>query len=86
MIKKLLKKKPAKKRPEKTTQKMIPAKMYNELIDYYTKELEALRQEIARVNEQNTLIMKTAMKQGDKVRELEERNKKLAAENIKLQE
>jgi len=77
MIEKLLKKKPAKKRsvPKKTELKTVSAKQYNELIDYYTIETEKLRAEIKRLNEQNTLIMKTAMKQGEKLDEIKENRK-----------
>ena len=80
MIDKLLKRKPAKKEikrpiPKKTELKVVPAKQYNELIDYYTTEMEKLRAELKRLNEQNTLIMKTAMKQGEKLDELKENRK-----------
>ena len=85
MIDKILGKKAVRKKPVKTVKKTVPAKQYNELVSYYTKELETLRAEMERLREQNTLIMKTAMKQGERVKELEERNQKLSAENQRLQ-
>ncbi|MBU0461900.1 MAG: hypothetical protein KJ574_04920 [Nanoarchaeota archaeon] len=73
-----------KKAPVKAESKTVSARQYNGLIEYYTKEMESLRREITQVREQNTLIMKTAMKQGERVTELEERNKQLAKENASL--
>lgn len=77
MIEKILGKKKKRQSPVKTKAKAVSAKQYNELIDYYTAEIEGLRKELARMREQNTLIMKTAMKQGEKNTELEETTREL---------
>ena len=77
MIDKILgKKQKRRKAPVKTGAKTVPAKQYNELIDYYTAEMESLRKEMGRLKEQNTLIMKTAMRQGEKNTELEQKTRK----------
>ena len=80
MIDKILGKKKKRQAPVKSQAKAVSAKQYNELIDYYTAEIESLRKEIARLHEQNTLIMKTAMKQGEKNTELEETARELRKE------
>ena len=68
-----------KKRPQKAD-KPVPAKRFNEMIDYYTAELTSRLNEIDRLREQNTMIMKTAVKQSDRESELLDRIKKLREE------
>ncbi|MFQ5474840.1 MAG: hypothetical protein ACE5DM_03310 [Candidatus Nanoarchaeia archaeon] len=83
----LLKKKPVKrKRPLKTEGKSVTAKQYNGLIDYYTAEIDSLKKEIDCLREQNRMIMNTAVKQGERARQLEERNKQLSHEKQVLVE
>lgn len=72
-----------KKKPQRS-EKAVSAKQYNELIDYYTREINSLKKEISRVKEQNLLLMNTSVKQSEKAKLLEERNIALARENNDL--
>ena len=63
------------KKPEKTSAKSVSALRFNEMITYYTHELEQLRMGVEKLKQENQVIMNTAIKQGEKIRQLEEENK-----------
>ena len=65
------------KTPEKTSAKSVSALRFNDMISYYTHELEQLRANVEKLKQDNQVIMNTAIKQGEKVRQLEEENKSI---------
>ena len=73
-----------KRKKPKRSEKPVPANRFNEMIDYYTAELDSRLKEIARLREQNMMIMKTAVKQSNRENELLEKIKALQAELSEL--
>ena len=79
MIKDLLNRKPKKKlRPKKELKlKSVPAERFNSMIDYYTRELQSRLAEIAKLKQENELLIKTSIRNSSRAGESEEALRKL---------
>lgn len=86
MLNNLLGKKKAKlRRPEKELNAAaVPASRFNEMIDYYTSELKARLKEITDLQEQNRMLIQTALKQQNRAAEISERMAQTQQENVAL--
>lgn len=62
----------------------IPASRFNEMIDYYTSELKARLKEIKDLQEQNRMLVQTALKQQNRAADISERMTQTQQENVAL--
>ena len=76
MLKSLLS--PKKLRPKKEVQKKsVPARRFNEMIDYYTCELKSRLSQISRLKKENEILIKTSLRNSERTKGLQEENAKL---------
>ena len=69
-----------KKRPvpaKEKAAKAVPAKRFNDMIDYYTAELRSRLDEIRRLKQENEMLIKTSLKNASRSDELRLQVKKL---------
>ena len=67
MLKELIMPKKKKKKIRKeSVKKVVPTERFNEMIEYYTRELKARFDEIKKLKEQNQLLTQTALKSSNK--------------------
>jgi len=90
MIKNLLgiknKRRPVPRPTKERTAKSVPTRRFNDMIEYYTKELKSRIDEINKLKEENQMLIKTSLKSAARSDELRLHNQKLAEDNRKLQE
>ena len=67
-----------------TNSRTVSADRFNEMIDYYTAELKSRLKEIARLREENDMLIKTSIRNASRSDELKLQNQKLMDELRKL--
>ncbi|HII71917.1 TPA: hypothetical protein HA265_04140 [Candidatus Woesearchaeota archaeon] len=73
-------------RPRKETEaKSVPAKRFNEMIDYYTRELQSRLKEIERLKTENDMLIRSSIKAASRSDQFSEQSRKLSEEVRVLQ-
>ena len=70
----------------KYSEKPVSAKQYNELIEYYTLEIEKIKKELNKERTHNRVILNTNIRQETRTKTVEDEKIQLAKENRKLLE
>lgn len=70
----------------KYSEKPVSSKQYNELIEYYTLEIEKLKKELIKERTHNKVIMNSNIRQETRTKNVEDEKIRLSKENRKLLE
>ncbi|MFC1723913.1 hypothetical protein ACFL0V_07270 [Nanoarchaeota archaeon] len=81
MLKGLLNPKPRFRKPKKEIKsKTVPTRRFNDMIEYYTKELRSRLVEIKKLRQENEMLIKTSIKNAERADQFSQSNQKLAAD------